>query len=299
LERNQLRYVIEVAKYENITHAAKALHISQPSLSSQILNLEQEFGISLFERSRKRVYLTEAGKNFIYQATQILNDMEQLEKAMKDFAACRKGSIQIGVLPIMVSLGITDIITSFRERYQAIDVTLMELGSSALYQRVSLGEIDAAFVILDNDFSDEEMHMVKLMESRLVAAVNTANPLSKQKELSMESLRNQHIIITSTDFSLPHFYLTPLAKQNIPYKISGICTQVESCFALVEKNFGITFCSEETSKHYVYEHVVYIPVLGIGTRSIYLIYKKNLQNHPALQAFIEFIQKHYEIQSTK
>ena len=234
MERNQLKYVIEVARHENITHAAEVLHLAQPSLSNQILKLEQELGVSLFERSRKRVYLTEAGKNFVYQAKQILNSMEQLEKDMKDYAARRMGSIQIGALPTMVSLGIPDIITKFRDKYRTLEITLREMGSSKLYQSVQIGELDVAFAILDHDFSDEEMHRIKLMESDLVAVINTANPLSKQKELSINSLKDQHIISSSSDFSFPSFYLTPLHQQNIPYMVSSICNQSESYINRIE-----------------------------------------------------------------
>lgn len=295
MERNQLKYVIEVARYENITRAAEALHIAQPSLSSQILKLEQELGISLFERCRRRVYLTEAGRNFVYQAKQILNSMEQLEKDMKDYAARRTGSIQIGALPTMVSLGIPDMISEFRDQYSSLEVTLREMGSSGLYQSVNIGELDVAFAILDHDFPDEEIHRIQLMESGVVAVVNTANPLSKQKELSLHALKGQHIISSSADFSFPNYYLTPLVQQNIPHMVSSICNQIESSFALVEKNFGITFCSEEISRHYTYKNVVYIPVREIPSRKIYLIYKKSPEYHPTLQAFIEFILKRYGI----
>ena len=269
MERNQLKYVIEVARHENITHAAEVLHLAQPSLSNQILKLEQELGVSLFERSRKRVYLTEAGKNFVYQAKQILNSMEQLEKDMKDYAARRMGSIQIGALPTMVSLGIPDIITKFRDKYRTLEITLREMGSSKLYQSVQIGELDAV--------------------------INTANPLSKQKELSINSLKDQHIISSSSDFSFPSFYLTPLHQQNIPYMVSSICNQIESVFALVEKNFGITFCSKETSRHYPSKNIVYIPIRDMPSRKIYLIYKKSPEYHPTLQAFIDFVLKCYDI----
>ena len=295
MERNQLKYVIEVARHENITHAAEVLHLAQPSLSNQILKLEQELGVSLFERSRKRVYLTEAGKNFVYQAKQILNSMEQLEKDMKDYAARRMGSIQISALPTMVSLGIPDIITKFRDKYRTLEITLREMGSSKLYQSVQIGELDVAFAILDHDFSDEEIHRIKLMESDLVAVINTANPLSKQKELSINSLKDQHIISSSSDFSFPSFYLTPLHQQNIPYMVSSICNQIESVFALVEKNFGITFCSKETSRHYPSKNIVYIPIRDMPSRKIYLIYKKSPEYHPTLQAFIDFVLKCYDI----
>ena len=66
MERSQLLYVVEVAKQSNITRAAEVLHLSQPSLSNQILALERELGVSLFERTRKGVSVTEAGESFVF-----------------------------------------------------------------------------------------------------------------------------------------------------------------------------------------------------------------------------------------
>lgn len=82
MERSQLIYVVTVAECGSVTRAAEKLHLSQPSLSNQIIHLEQELGIALFARVRKRVHLTEAGEVFVRHAQRILNDMQALAERM-------------------------------------------------------------------------------------------------------------------------------------------------------------------------------------------------------------------------
>ena len=91
MERSQLIYVVTVAECGSVTRAAEKLHLSQPSLSNQIIHLEQELGIALFARVRKRVHLTEAGEVFVRHAQRILNDMQALAERMEDYAANRSG----------------------------------------------------------------------------------------------------------------------------------------------------------------------------------------------------------------
>ena len=94
MERSQLIYVVTVAECGSVTRAAEKLHLSQPSLSNQIIHLEQELGIALFARVRKRVHLTEAGEVFVRHAQRILNDMQALAERMEDYAANRSGEVR-------------------------------------------------------------------------------------------------------------------------------------------------------------------------------------------------------------
>lgn len=293
MERNQLKYVIEIAKHENITRAAEALHVTQPSLSNQLINLEQELGISLFERARKRVYLTEAGQNFIYQAKQILNEFESLEDTMRDFATKQSGSIRIGVLPLMAPLNIGALISGFQNSNPNVKLSLYERHSSELYQGVKRGELDVCFAITNNLEDTESLYQVEVRECRPVVAINKMNPLAKQKRFSLDSFRNQRILCVSPDSLIQDFYLTALNRYQIPYDIVGTCNQILSCFALVEIDFGIALCAEATSQYCKYENVVCLPVDGIPSYNVYLVYKKNPDYHPVLQSFITYTLQHY------
>lgn len=293
MERSQLKYVVEVAKWQNITRASEVLHISQPSLSNQILNLERELGVSLFERTRKRVHLTEAGESFVYQATKILNDMDYLKQSMMEYAQRKVGSIRVGALPVMVPLGIPEVLTAFAGQYPQLQVSLSEEGSFALIHKVMANELDASFVnLLDHNLEDD-IYQIKLTESRFVAALNSTHPLAQCTELKLADLSEQPLIITSESFNMQRMILAELDHQSIPYRVTASCNQIESCFRLVDKGFGISFCSEEASEYYVYENVRYIPVQGIPSRALYLVYKKNPDYYPALQTFITFVQDWY------
>lgn len=126
MERSQLIYVVTVAECGSVTRAAEKLHLSQPSLSNQIIHLEQELGIALFARVRKRVHLTEAGEVFVRHAQRILNDMQALAERMEDYAANRSGRVRIGALPIMCALHIPELIGGFHSEYPSITLTLQE-----------------------------------------------------------------------------------------------------------------------------------------------------------------------------
>lgn len=297
MERSQLKYVVEVAKWQNITRAAEVLHITQPSLSNQIISLERELGVSLFERSRKRVKLTEAGESFVYQATGILNEMDGLKQSMADFAKRHAGTVRVGALSVMVSLGIPDVLIAFTDRYPALRVTLTEEDSHSLIGKVNINELDAVFATPSDADAKEDLYQVKLAESRIVAAVNAGHPLARRSELTLEDLRDQKLVITSESFNIQRRILTLLDHMEIPYQVTAACNQIDTCFRLVDKGFGISFCSEEASGYYSYRNVRYVPVLGVDSRPLCLIYKKNPAYYPALQSFVTFVTDYYRAKS--
>lgn len=293
MERSQLQYVVEVAKWQNITRAAEVLHLSQPSLSNQILNLERELGVSLFERTRKRVYLTEAGESFVYQAKQILNGMSNLKESMTDYAQRRAGKIRVGALSVMVPLGIPDILTAFSSQYPTLEITLIEDGSNALVDRVRMNEVDVAFAILSDIGQEDDLYQIKLMGSDIVAVVNTSHPLAGREALTLEDLRDERLVIATGNFNMQRLLLGPLAERGIPFQISAMCDQIETCFQLVDRGFGISYCSGSTSQYYHYEHVRYLSLPELPARFVYLLYKKNPAYYPALQVFVTFVKDWY------
>lgn len=294
MERNQLRYIVEVAKCGNITRAAEKLHIAQPSLSSQIINLERELGVSLFERTKKRVRLTDAGDAFAKEAQHILNEIDHLAEMMESFSKLRAGRLRIGALSTMVPLGIPFLISDFSRQYPALELSLMEAGSSELIRFLNAGELDAALVMYTEECHDQLLASHKLIESRLMAIVNKAHPLACRTSLTIEDFRDQKLIITTSNFNLQRLIIDRMESQNIPFKISTRCNQIETCYILADQGMGISFCTESTIGYYPCSNVVYLPVENIPLRTIYLIYKKDPQYYPALKSFIDFITEHYK-----
>ncbi len=296
MERNQLRYVVETARYGNITKAAEALHISQPSLSAQIILLEKELGISLFERTKKRVYLTEAGEAFVHQAEQILNSMDSLKLTMNEYAEEKRGSLKIGLLPIMAPIGLMDMLAEFREEFPDFDLSVSEAGSRVLIEKTIQNETDAAIVIMRDTETVQDLHSVLLKESLFAAAVPSDHRLAVHKTLKTEDFYDEQLILPQGTFNLQNMILDRLNAKAIPYHLFASCSQTETCFALASNHFGITFCSMEMAEHCQYKNLIFIPVEDIPLRKIWLVYKKTPEYHPALNEFINFVKDYFQME---
>jgi len=289
MERNQLRYVVEIARQENITRASEILHIAQPSLSNQLIHLENELGVKLFERTRKRIYLTQAGEIFVRKAEHILNEFDHLADIMKDFAKLRIGRLRIGALSTMIPLGIPHQISDFSAQHPTLDIYLTESGSSELVQKVKAGELDVAFILHTGEPDEEILTYRKLMESRFMAIVNKTHPLSSKESLKIDDLKDQKLIVTTSDFNLQRILLSRMDEREIPYKVSTQCNQIETCFILADQGMGISFCTEATTGYYHCKNVTYIPMKDFPVRSVFLVYKNDPAYHPALRCFVEHI----------
>ncbi|MEG2119502.1 MAG: LysR family transcriptional regulator, partial [Pseudoflavonifractor sp.] len=125
----QLRYAVKVAETENFSRAAEQCFVTQPTLSQRIHQLEQELGVPLFERSTRRVSLTDAGRLFVAKAQIILADADRLAEEMEGERRRIKGSLSIGVLTTLSHLNIPQYLSSFQQQYPNIAVEL-ELGWS-------------------------------------------------------------------------------------------------------------------------------------------------------------------------
>lgn len=293
MERYQLVSVLEVAEQQNITKAAKKLFISQPSLSNQLIRLEEELGVKLFERQRRRVFATDAGKIFVERARRILRQMDELKEAMEDHAKLRRGRLRLGILPLILPLRIAELLHDFQARCPALELSVEENGSWELTREVDGRELDAALVISERNIPEDGLNRLLLFRSRIMAVMSRGHPLSGEKSIAPEMLEGQKLIIYNTQFQLPKLILSLLDQRDVNYRISVNCSQLETCFALVEKGFGIAFALAENCDYYGNERLRCLPLEGIPERTVSLIYKKDPRYHPVLGAFIDFLRERY------
>lgn len=307
MEKNQLLYVIQVAEKENITNAAKELYITQPSLSNQIIKLEEELNIKLFERKKHKIILTEAGKDFVNFAKIIINDFQKLENLMHDYSYLNKGSLKIGILSLFSFLNLPEILFEFKEKFKNIDIQIEEAGSSSLIDKIIKKELDVAFVILtENNLKklSSELNIMKLRKDQIKVIVPLDHRLAREKEIKLETLISEKFIFSNDNYQFPNILLNYLDYHQIPYKISCRCNQIDTMFSLVSKKFGITFCSEITIKKKLSKKekdrlkITSIPILPHFERGIYMISSKTINDYPVLKKFNTFIKEKYNINNS-
>jgi LysR family hydrogen peroxide-inducible transcriptional activator len=186
VEIHQLRYFRAVAEARSFTLAAKREHVSQPTLSHQILKLEDELGAELFRRTGKSVKLTELGEVFLPAAASVLRQLTEVKHQIRETAGVWGGRVRLGVIPTVAPFLLPNILAAFSKRNPLIEVRVIEEVSSVLLQFLRDGSIDLG--IMPSPASTKGLLCTELLSERLFAVVCDTHPLAQQKSITLVQL---------------------------------------------------------------------------------------------------------------
>jgi DNA-binding transcriptional LysR family regulator len=200
MEFHQLRYFAAAAEDMSFSRAAEKLHVTQPALSRQIAVLEAELGIALFDRVKKRVQLTEAGRFFLPKARQIICDAETALQQTKEQFGDAPRTLRLGFLSIFLDDLVAPAMREFRQRHPKARVSLFELPPRAQLERLRAHELDAA--ILGN-IEDGDRHFFavrRLSRHRMCVVLPEDHALAGKKTVKLSALARQPWISLSDAF---------------------------------------------------------------------------------------------------
>lgn len=197
----QLEYFLEVARQESFSKAATILHVSQPSISEMVKNLEEELGMPLLYRGAKRLELTDAGQLVQEQAQQIVAQFNNLAGNLKDLDLLQKGRIRIGIPSITASTIFPRVLGEFKQHYPNIELQLHEFGSKKVRQGVNEGTLDIGIVCTLPDRS-ENFEVFPFVEDPLRVIVHPEHRIASTPSVDFSDLRHEGFVLYSEDFSL-------------------------------------------------------------------------------------------------
>lgn len=169
MNTKQTQYAVELAKDLNFSQTAERLGISQPALSKQILALEKELGLKLFDRGTVPMTLTAAGEHYIRQAQELLYREDQLLRSLEAYKSGESGRLVIGISPFRSQYLLPEVVRRVKERYPGVQVMLQEAGSDQLRQEAAEGKYDLAVVNLPVD--EATLDVTALEPDAMVLAV--------------------------------------------------------------------------------------------------------------------------------
>ncbi len=194
MELYNIKYVLAIAEFGNLSSAAAACHVSQPTLSQQLSKLEKELGISLFFRTPRGVTLTEAGEAFVRSAREIVQKSEALEAEMASFAGLKKGTLGLGTITSLRCIDFGGLLSAFCEKYPDVSVNIMQGGTYPLIDMVDDHRIDTAIISIPRSGVPHGFECIKLSEDYYCVAVPAGHRLAKKKELSLKDLQGEKMI---------------------------------------------------------------------------------------------------------
>lgn len=193
-----LSYFLEIAKNEHLTKAAEELHITQPALSRALANLEQELGVKLFERDRKKLRLNENGRILQKSAERIFAELEDLRQQLSDTQDTVSGRLCIGSsFPEREPDLIQECILEFMQRYPDVAIDYVQTSPLQLLRALDERRIDMAISSLPILSEDVEWHEV--FTERLGVLMAADHPLAGEKEIHVAQLRNERFFCNNAN----------------------------------------------------------------------------------------------------
>jgi DNA-binding transcriptional LysR family regulator len=195
MELRHLRYFVAVAQEMSISRAADRLRVSQPPLSRQIRDLEEEIGTALFDRSNKRLRLTAAGEFLLQEAKRILSEVERATHITKATGSGQAGLITIAFLSPLGGMFLPQIVRSFRQTHPSADVDLVELAPRKQIEALRDHQIDLAFVSIGEVEAEDGLLFETVMNVEIQVALAPDHPLSARQQIHLHELRDEAFIM--------------------------------------------------------------------------------------------------------
>ncbi|OOF47411.1 DNA-binding transcriptional regulator OxyR [Rodentibacter trehalosifermentans] len=268
-----LEYLVALSEHKHFRRAADSCNVSQPTLSGQIRKLEDELGIILLERTSRKVLFTQSGMLLVEQARTVLREVKLLKEMASNQGKEMTGPLHIGLIPTVGPYLLPYIVPTLKEAFPDLEIFLYEAQTQQLLEQLETGRLDCA--ILARVPQTEAFIEVPIFEEKMLLAVSEEHPWAKEKNISMNSLTGQEMLMLDDGHCLRNqtldYCFTAGAKENSHFQ----ATSLETLRNMVAANAGMTFMPELAVRNEgARQGVKYIPCHSPEpARSIALVYR--------------------------
>jgi DNA-binding transcriptional LysR family regulator len=197
MELRHLKYFVAVAEELNFSRAAERLGIAQPPLSQQIRRLEDELGVPLFLRTRRRVELTDTGRAILAEARAALAQAERIANLARRAAAGEAGVLRLGFSSSALYTVLPEILRAFRARAPAVTLSLLERTSEEQVHLLAAGALDAGFIRLPIESAAPSLAVRSVLREPLLAALVRDHRLSRAGAVAVRALEREPFIMVA------------------------------------------------------------------------------------------------------
>lgn len=281
----QLRYFIAVMECDTFFDAAESLHISQSTLSKQIMKLEKELDLKLLDRSHRRALPTEAGTLFYEEALQLHEKYTHALSRMHSYKASNSQNLRIGTLPFLAQYQLIPLFKDFTERYPS--TFLDEVEEEALLHGLEESYYD--LIIARHSFVNSPKYTTyPLVTDELVVVLPASHRLAACTSLSLKDLINEKLLLMPNHTSIYQTCIALFHDAGITPNILRT-VRVESILMAVEIGEGITLLPKRSVQLFVYDHLVSRSLEEPVMLNVVISKKKSTPLTAHAKKFIQFL----------
>ncbi len=291
MELRQIRSFLSIAETLHFGRTAELIHLSQPALSLQIRALEEEVGVRLFERNRRKTTLTAAGFAFRDDAAAALSQLEQAVRSARLAANGKLGVLRIGFISTVGSEIVPNIIRRFRKSNPEVQFSLRAIPTADQVKMLEEGSLDIGFFRLPIG-EHSALEVVTVHRERFVLVVPRSHELAKRKRVRLSELSGQNFVLYERTYA-PGFYdliFGMLRDARIVPNISQTAAELSMLISLVDAHMGVAILPLSAVKHSVASVVACNIVDRIPMSEIGMAVRKGTRA-PVIDSFRSFALK--------
>ncbi len=288
IETRLLQYFLAVAEEQSITKAAEYLHISQPTLSKQMMDLEENLGKQLLVRGRKKITLTEEGLYLRGRAQEIISLMDKTESAFRENEQNISGDVYIGCGEHRSTFSIMQIIRTIQEEYPDIQFHFFSSNADAIIERLDKGLLDMGF-LLEPEISPRYDYRKLPFHESWGILMRKDSPLAEKDEISFTELAGLPLIMpsqTSNSGRMKTYFADASVKPHV------VCTYnlIYNAGLMVEAGIGYALCIDELINTEGSHPLKFCPISPTLTSDVYLFTKKYQVFSKAAKLFLSYLE---------
>ncbi|MFF2155707.1 selenium metabolism-associated LysR family transcriptional regulator [Paenibacillus chitinolyticus] len=294
LNFHQLHIFYTVAEKGSFSHAAQALHMTQPAVTMQVQSLEDHFGIKLFHRSTKKIELTEAGRTLIPYARKCVELIRETENAMTGFTAMAEGRLQLGASLTMGEYILPRLLGPFRKEYPNISVAMKVMNTTQILDEIFAHQL--TFGLVEAPIQHPDVHTEAILSDELKLIVPAGHPLAEMETIRMEDVFRYPFVLREEGSGTRRVMEEELERMGIACSGMDIVMELGSTGAIksaVEAGLGISILSQSSVKHEVRLGILKIKEIeGVSfSRSFYAIYLNSTLLPLSAVSFLNFMRR--------
>jgi len=281
-----MQYIVTTADLLSFSKAAKQCNVSQPTLSEQIKKIEDLLDIIIFERSNKKVIITDEGREIVESARKILREMDNIKQISDNKKDPCGGTLSIGAFPTLAPYIFPTLVPRIKKHLPKIRLILVEEKTEQLLEKLREGQIDAALLALP--IEDNSLNVRPLFIDKFFVALPPSHPLAEKESIGIKELSDHELLLLEEGHCLRDQALEVCSKVGLETKENFRATSLETLRQMIKAGTGITFMPEiaiskgETG-------IKYIPFKKpIPTRTIALVWRKTTNREKLLKTIASF-----------
>jgi DNA-binding transcriptional LysR family regulator len=286
MELKQAEYFLKVVETGSFSAAADELYISQSSLSKQVIALESELGFSLFDRSKRKISLTPAGKTFLTHAQALTSAYQSMLRAVAPYKTIP--TLAIVAIPVIAQYGITAYLAEFKNAFPRVQINLEEREASAVLPALHSHQFDLAFM-RDNYLDKSVYDCIEVAQDHFQVVLSRQHPLAGKPKLSLAELANENFIMFDKGTVVHELTVDSCRQAGFEPRIFYASLRVESILGLVASNSGVALMMKKIFDYHKHPEVVSIPLEETISSSLVLAWLKKAKLSDSASVFVGFI----------